>query len=185
MLGQVLKSNISKVVVQRNAFLLFGVGMLISNFVLVLCVLYKTEKIILVPPQINKTFWLRGGEVSESYIEEMSVFLVDLLLDQTPANSSYKREMLLKYVDSSRFNEMQNKLMEQENYINENDISTDFNSVTITVDAEKKISKIDGDLITYVADKKISSERVSYLLGFEMVGGKLFLSNFEKERAGE
>jgi conjugal transfer pilus assembly protein TraE len=182
MLKKFLDNNITQVIKQRNSFLLFGLGMFITNVILASSILMQSEKIILVPPQIDKTVWLRGTEVSEEYLEEMSIFLIDLLLDQTPSNSAYKRDMLLKYVDSSQYNVILQRLLEQEEYMREHEVSTDFSPISIKVDAGKKEAVIEGELITFVADKKVSNEKTSYLLSFEVKGTKLYLSGFKQEK---
>ena len=83
-----LQHNVTKFLSQRNG-LLVVVGILaLSTVILSAGYLYKSEKIILVPPHIKKTLWVQGGEVSQEYLEEMGLYVAKLLLDLSPGSFS-------------------------------------------------------------------------------------------------
>ena len=70
---------------------------LLISVVSVLSVL-GTERTIVVPPNISKTFWVTGTKASADYLEQMGSFIAWLILDVSPASIDWKRDMLLTYV---------------------------------------------------------------------------------------
>lgn len=179
MLQSILASHVSNVARQKSIYLIFAFVMLLLNVSLVTAMLIREDKVIIVPPEINKTFWVTKSSTSREYIEEMSVFLAYLMLDQTPSSVAHKREMILKYVSSEYYNALFQKLTHQEEYISANDISTKFSLQEIKV--KENASTITGELSHYVADKMIEKAQVTYKLTFEYSGYRLLLSSFKKE----
>ncbi|MDZ5762757.1 Type IV conjugative transfer system protein TraE N-terminal domain protein [Candidatus Cyrtobacter comes] len=89
--------------IKKNVLFLISVALLVSNVILSIFVISSKEKIIIVPPSLKEEFSVSGSDFSDSYIEQMTLFFSDLLLDLTPDNIKYKSEILLKYVDSSSY----------------------------------------------------------------------------------
>lgn len=179
-----MNSQVLKMIKQRNMCLIFGIGMLLANILLSFCMLYKTEKIVLVPPEINKTFWISNNAVSEGYLSEMAVFLSGLLLDQTSISSKVKRDILLKYVSSEFHNSFYSKLLKQEKYIKESDLTTKFSLKEIEADVEAGKVIVTGEMRSFVAMEELKKEIVSYELSFESRGFRYLLNGFRQLREG-
>ena len=61
-------------------------------------VLQKTlgmEKTVIVPPAIDKSFWVSGNEVSKSYLEQMAYWYAGLALNVTPSTGEYQKQLFL------------------------------------------------------------------------------------------
>ena len=177
MLQDYVNTTVRKLLQQKHFLIILTMVLAFSNVLLAFGLLGKSEKVILVPPEINRSFWVTNSKVSDEYLQEMAVFLVDLILDQTPESARIKREMLMKYVSSSYHNALFEQLIKQEEYITQNDVSTEF-VLKEAVPVNGAI-EITGEIITYVATKQLSRELVKYLVEFEYKG-KLLLSKFEK-----
>lgn len=180
MLQDYINIQVPKILKQRNLSLVFGVSMLFANILLVFGILNKEQKVILVPPEINKTFWVTNKQVSKEYLEEMAVFLSHLLLDQSPTSSKHKRDMLLKYISPSYYNELFGRIIKQEKYLYQNNISTRFSIKEIEVDSKQNQVFIVGDQENYVADKKVGTVSASYKISFEYKGARYLLTEFIK-----
>lgn len=177
MLQDYVNATVKKVIQQKN-FLIILTGVLaFTNVLLAFGMLSKSERVILVPPEINKSFWVTRTKVSDEYLQEMAVFLADLILDQTPESAKVKRDMLMKYVSAGYHNALFEKLIKQEDYITQNDVSTEFVlKEAVPVNGAVEIT---GEVITYVASKQLSRALVKYTAEFEYKG-KLLLSKFEQ-----
>lgn len=158
--------------------LVFGMGMLCANLLLSVGLLNKQEKVIFLPPEINRSFWVTNKGASSEYLEEMSIFLIGLMLDQTPASSAVRRKLLLRYVSPSFYNDLYQRLTRQELEITEGNISTKFSPQTI--EANKDNVTLTGELSSFVADKLVSKEQASYELKFEHRGVKYLLTEFRR-----
>ena len=154
--------------------------MLFANILLVGGILNKEQKVILVPPEINKTLWVTNKEVSKEYLEEMAIFLSHLLLDQSPTSSKLKRDMLLKYISPSYYNALFGKIIKQEEYLSQNNISTRFSIKEIEANSKQNKVLIVGEQENYVADKKVGKVSASYKMSFEYKGARYLLTEFKK-----
>ncbi len=57
-----------------------------------------TEKTVIVPPTIERPFWVKGAETSAEYLEEMSRYLSTLVLNVTPKSIDANIDIFLRYV---------------------------------------------------------------------------------------
>ena len=48
------------------------------------------ERVVVVPPSINKTFWVESERVSAEYLEQMAYFLLQLKLNVTPQSIDHQ-----------------------------------------------------------------------------------------------
>ena len=172
--------QVFKMMRQRNMSLIFGLGMLFANIVLGFVVMFKTERVILVPPEINKSFWITNKNVSPEYLEEMGGFLVSLFLNNTKHSVKYNRETLLKYVSPKFHNILVGRLQEQEKYMSSNDLTTRFSIHEIKTDEDTNKVILTGELKSFIARKEVKKELVSYEMTFEHRGFKYLLAAFNK-----
>ncbi|MBM3610924.1 MAG: type IV conjugative transfer system protein TraE [Alphaproteobacteria bacterium] len=162
------------VIQQRNLLALLCLGLLLSNIILVS--LSGNSHVILVPPEITKTFWVDREEVSPEYLEQMASFLVHEILDVTPQSASRQRDLILKYVAPSFYNAFRKRLLKEEELLQKEQASTSFKITQITID--QKIT-ITGIMDHYVASLKVKSAQETYEMTFIYKGGRLLLSSFE------
>jgi type IV conjugative transfer system protein TraE len=65
--------------------------------------LLGTVRTVVVPPSINKTFWVTRDKASSEYLEQMGSFIAWLVLDVTPASIDWKKDILLGYVEPEQY----------------------------------------------------------------------------------
>lgn len=164
------------VIQQRNLLALLCLGLLISNIILAFRVLSDNSHVILVPPEITKTFWVDREEVSPEYLEQMASFLVHEILDVTPQSAPRQRDLILKYVSPSFYNAFRKRLLKEEELLKKEQASTSFKITEITID--QKIT-IKGIMDHYVASLKVKSEQETYEMTFIYKGGRLLLNSFD------
>ena len=74
---------------RRNRGLGLAVGTLAAGQILALVVILNllgTVRTVVVPPSLNKTFWVTRDKASNEYLEQMGSFIAWLVLDVTPAS---------------------------------------------------------------------------------------------------
>jgi conjugal transfer pilus assembly protein TraE len=161
---------------QRNIFaaltiLLALVLVLMSTFLF-----FKHERIVIVPPTIEKEFWVDGKQVSPTYLEQYGYFLGQLLLGKSSQSAPSQRNILLRHTDPSFSGLLRNKLVEEEEVLKKQNASYTFYPVSITANSERHEVLIEGDRVFYVSGKQVSSEREAYLLSFKFSGSRLLLT---------
>src|SRR5690606_15531655 len=98
MLRNVWNQNLESVQKQRNWVVAFALVMLLGNILLIAKVFYHRERIIIVPAYLKQSFWAEGEVVSKEYLEEMTMFFANLVLNVTPESMEYQSKVVLKYV---------------------------------------------------------------------------------------
>ena len=165
---------------QRNIAIIIGMIMLGINGVLSLSILGKREKTVIVPAYLKQTVWTQGELVSASYIEEMSRYFSELLLDSTPDNYKYKRDVILRYVAPSYHNIVEKQLIEEEQKMRKSNLTTDFVIKKIIVNEKNYQGLVVGNLVKYVAGQRVSESEEKILIKFGYESGIMMVREFKR-----
>lgn len=180
MKAEVYMENIRKLLAQRNTSLLFAVGLLISNLLLGTKLLFHSEKVIVVPPEVRREFWIDGGIASSSYLEQMSLYFVKQMLDMTPESAGGARNILLRHVSPTYYSSLSKKLLEQEKYLKDNSITTIFFPKSVKADAKNQVVEVIGQIKQMVGNDLVKEEQSTYRLKFEYNGVRFLINSFGK-----
>lgn len=175
------KTAIDQLTADKRAWQKVGVFSTLTAFFLgaMLLVIGKgTEKTILVPPVVTKTFWVDGSQVAPEYIEQMSVYFAQLALNGNPANVLYQHNTLLQHVTPSAHGALKAELGVAADKLQRDNASQAFYPYEVTV--RKNTAKMLGRLVTTVGDKVTSNRDVAYEIEFTYEGGRLYVSSFKE-----
>ncbi|MBN9565454.1 MAG: type IV conjugative transfer system protein TraE [Alphaproteobacteria bacterium] len=167
---------------QRNSLLAVVACLAIANLVLVVALVKSNKTIVLVPPSITKELSFRGSSPSESYLEEMSLFFISLILDNSEASFPFKSHLILRYTSPEYYNLLKKELLDaQERYKNEG-LTTHFRPTEMKVDVPNLLVTITGEMNSFVASIKVTSVKQTYCIGYTFQNGFLSIASF---KAGE
>ncbi len=138
------------------------------------------EKTVIVPPEINKSFWVTGNTVSKDYLEQMAYWYAGLVLNVTPTTSEYQRQQFLRYATPADNGRLAAEMTARMEFLAKNTASTQFSAESISVDESLMKVSMAGNLSTFVGDKRISTKRVMYVVGFKYLNGRLYVSEFKE-----
>ena len=178
----VLKKQMGKLVGQRNSFLLFS--MVLSVAVILLCCLlcFKKERVVIVPTS-GISFWVEEGQVSNSYIEKMGIYLADLLLNRTPVDVERRNQILLEHVHPRVYHDFKKLLRQERDWVVGKGQSFFFQVENSRVENGAFI--VEGESHLFLGKDKgnliSQKERKKYALQFECQNGKLLLTSVKKE----
>ncbi len=164
-------------------FLRLTVGMLLIVIIIMGFTLLKTmslEKTVIVPPTINKSFWVTGDTVSKDYLEQMAYWYAGLVLNVTSTTGEYQRQQFLRYATPADSGRLAAEMTARIDFLAKNTASTQFSAETINVNEDLKKVAIVGNLSTFVGDKRISTKRTSYVVGFKYLNSRLYVSEFKE-----
>lgn len=170
--------HLSDLKVQRNILLGICSILLSINAIQSLCLVFRRERVIITPPQMSQGFWVEGNQFSPQYLEEMALHYAHFLLDVTEKNILYQGEILLRYVIPESYGVFKSKLLEDEKNLKKNALSTRFCPVESKISPHQLAVEITGDLMSYVADKRVSTVRETYQLRFQNRSGRLLIESF-------
>jgi conjugal transfer pilus assembly protein TraE len=164
---------------QRNVLAGLSVVLLLVVVLQTLLLFFKSEKIIIHPPELKESYWVEGNRFAPSYLEEMAAYFAHLLLDVNETSFPYQSEIVLRSVDSRAYGTFKTKFLEDLERIKRNNIATHFALSETTINPKNLVVELTGELLGYVAGKKISQARETYKVTFRAFKGRLFLSGFD------
>lgn len=167
---------------QRNVLIAISLLMAIGVIILSSFLFLKQERIIIVPPVIEKECWVDSNNVSPTYLEQLGLFLGQLLLGKSSQSAASQRSVLLRHADPSYSGALKQRLIEEEEVLRKQNASYVFYPIDIKVDTAQMSLTLIGDRLLFVAGKQVSSEREEYTLYFSLLGSKMLLKGITSNR---
>lgn len=173
----------TKVGISR-AFQLMLAGFMTSTLLLALHVTLHTDRdrVIMMPPQMDKTFWVDREGVSPEMMQDMGIFLVQLAYDVSPSSIEYQSKALLKYATPEAFGALQKAANVAAARMQEDQSTTVFNPRSYVVDQEPdhKAVAFLGELKTYVTDNLVSTRSIAVMVKFKFDNGRLYIAQMKE-----
>jgi conjugal transfer pilus assembly protein TraE len=133
------------------------------------------ERVVVVPPSINKTFWVESERVSAEYLEQMAYFLLQLTLNVTPQSIDHQSRMLLQYAAPAAYGELRSALTTAAERVKRDGASTVFSAQDLAVDANAQRVGVRGLLTTFISDRRVSEVSKGYVIELQYAGGRIYL----------
>jgi conjugal transfer pilus assembly protein TraE len=136
------------------------------------------EKTIIVPPVVSAAFWVKGSEMSPSYLEAMARYFANLALTFSPTSILGQKDVLLRYADPAAHGALDAKLTEDADRVQHQKISEVFYIARTRVRAAALEVALSGDLVTYVGEQQTGLVHTTYVIRFTDRDGQLFVAAF-------
>ena len=134
----------------------------------------NNQKIVILPPKVDKEFWVAGNVVSKAYLEQMGQFVAFYLFNVDRNTAKTSIENILTYVEPKFYGEVRKMLHEQAEYIADNNIARVFYPSTIDV-SQKGIIKVIGILKDLIGNKVVNSRQVELTIGYKIKQGRFWI----------
>jgi conjugal transfer pilus assembly protein TraE len=160
-----------------------AVAMLSGGLLLALVVILNilgSERTVLTPPTIEKTFWVSKDKASASYLEQMAGYMSWLILDVTPASIDWKKSTLLEYVDPSTDGAMRMRQDLESARLKQMNATTYFLPQQFVANEAQQSVVVRGKLRTQVNGADTSVDNKAYLVEFRFAGGRIHLAAFKE-----
>ncbi|WP_068637795.1 type IV conjugative transfer system protein TraE [Thauera butanivorans] len=146
---------------------------------------FGRERTIVVPPTVERSFWIEGGTVSTEYLEQMSLWVASLVLDVTPSNVAYKNELLLQFVAPSAHGTLKEAGELAAVRLKRDNASTQFDLETMRTDTKRLAALMSGKLETYINGQRVSSITRHYLVAYRIASGRAYITAFKEVPHGD
>ncbi len=168
---------------RRNRWLAGTVATLTVCLALSLATVWSligTERTVIVPPGLNKSFWVTNSKASSDYLEQMGSFVAWLILDVSPATIDWKKDALLGYVDPEEYGAMKTRQDLEAERIKRLSASTYFLPQQIVPSEDTQSVVVRGRLRTQINGQETNSDQKAYLVRFRYAGGRIHLQTFKE-----
>lgn len=166
---------------QRNVLLVTTVLCAASLLIMSAFLFQKRERVLVVPPVVDRSFWVDSQGVSSSYLEQFASYMAQLLLSNSPRSAGYQRKAVLEHTSPSFYGALRARLIREEELLMKEQTSYAFYPISIEVDAESLEVCVNGKRELLAMDSKVSTEEESYILQFCYQGGRLLLCALSRE----
>lgn len=172
---------------RRNRALVIAVATLAAGHVVALVVILNllgSVRTLVVPPSINKSFWVERDRVSSEYLEQMGSFIAWLILDVTPSSVDWKREILLGYVAPDQHGAIKTRQELEAARLKRINASTVFLPQQLVPSEDAQTVTVRGRLRTLVNGQETSNDVKAYLVEFAYAGGRMHIKAFKEVANG-
>lgn len=138
------------------------------------------QRTVIVPPTIEKTFWLSSQTGSKEYLNQMAAFVGWLILDVDPSTVDWKKDLLLDFMAPDDHGAMRAQLETGAERLKRMNASTSFLPQQLNVDAERLTVTLYGRLRRQVNGQETGREAKAYLVTFTFAGGRIHLHSFKE-----
>jgi len=168
---------------RRNRTLGISVGLLAAGHVLALAAvlnLLGAVRTVVVPPSINKSFWVTRDKASGEYLEQMGSFVAWLVLDVSPSSIDWKKDMLLGYVEPDQHGAMKTRQELEATRLKRINATTSFAPQQLVPSEDAQSVVVRGRLRTLVNGVETANDLKAYLVEFGYAAGRVHLRTFKE-----
>jgi conjugal transfer pilus assembly protein TraE len=169
---------------RANRVLSAIVGALSLTVLLCLVVIVSivgSDRTVIVPPNIDRTFWVTKEKASREYLEEMASYVAWLVLDVTPTTVDWKKNVLLNWVAPDQHAAMKAKMDIEAERLRSNNATTFFLVQQLAADEARQSVVVTGRLRRQINGADVSEpETRSYLAQFQYAGGRVHIQSFKE-----
>lgn len=151
---------------------------LLCNIILAAFIFNGDRQTYIIPAHFNKEMLLSNKRLSISYLEEMSVFYLDLLLGLNEGNINHHSSLVLRHIHPSFYQQISKFLEEEKKRYQEYRLSTYFKLTKLDIDDKNLLANASGILTSYYGNTGKSSDLVNYRIEYDYSGGVLTIKNF-------
>lgn len=132
----------------------------------------KSVRVQLVPPEINKSFWVDGKRLAPEYIEQMGEYIVLKYASVSPATIDANNALILKHVHPAVFGDLSVRFKASATKLKQDSVARYFFPKEVRISEQNQAAAFIGLVETWIGDKKMPNpELKAYLVAFQYVGG--------------
>lgn len=140
-----------------------------------------SERTIITPPTLEKSFWVSHDRVSAEYLEQMAGYFQWLILDASPASLEWKTREVLKWTDPASYAEIKVAMELAGKRLKETNGSTTFAPSQLITNEKDQTVVIVGQLRKRINGVDVGGgEQSAFKAAFSMKHGRVHLASFNE-----
>jgi len=150
--------------------------LVISNIYLATKMSSAGKRVTIIPPVVEKGFWVEETSASKEYLEQMAEFFVTYVLTATPKSIDAKIINFERYIAPGSYGIIRNEMISLAKKMKKNNISQAFLPDRTVFQKQEVV--ISGILKRFVGTVETSSENKNYKIGFIVRNGEIYVNSF-------
>ncbi|MDR0453806.1 MAG: type IV conjugative transfer system protein TraE [Deferribacteraceae bacterium] len=140
---------------------------------------YKNQKVIVLPPKVDKEFWVAGNTLSSSYLEQVAFYLSDRLLTVSPATVRASFDTIIGFAEPSMIKLLRTSLSEQADTIIREKIFQVFYPAAFASDTQKRTITVKGTIKRFSGNVYQSEAESVIIFEYTVLEGRLYITSIE------
>ena len=141
----------------------------------------REDKTLLLPPYGPEKYELSARSAGASYLEDMTVGILNALLTMTPETTDFGRRVLLRVADPRLRGALEARWSKVVGEVRKRKITTAFYPRTLRADVDAQAVVVRGDFVTFLGESFSAAEPRTYRLTYRTVAGRLWLTDLALE----
>jgi conjugal transfer pilus assembly protein TraE len=163
----------------KNVFLILAVTIVILVYAIMK--ISSIQRVVVLPPKVDREFWVSGNEVSTSYLEMVGYYIADRVMNVSPGNADSSYDYILPFLstDPDIVKTIRTTLKTQAEAIIKDDIYQSFYPRDVNIDQEKKCFTVSGTVRRGTGNIYIGSGTGSVNICYTINYGKFTITKLE------
>lgn len=138
------------------------------------------SRVVVLPAEPSKSFWMDDKTVSPEYLEQMSSYLVQLALNNSPETFEHNMTQLLKYADPEKRGDIELMLLKQGRQMKSSNSSTSFIPQSVEVLPRSMKVAVSGNVRQFIGNVLTSTTQKCWTLQFRYAGTRLWVQSMQE-----
>jgi len=139
----------------------------------------STQKtVIVVPPKVEKEFWVSGNTLSRAYLEQVAIYLADSLVSVSPqtVDSAIDRIMPFLTTEPQQLKEIRGEFLLYAKSVKDNDWYQVFYPMKVIINDKHQKIAVQGMLRKMTGDIYVGQEQKTVEFTYEIRDGRLYIT---------
>jgi len=164
-----------------NFYIIIALALVIITQTIVLVVTVSNKTIVILPPKVDKEFYVVGNTLSKSYLEQVAFYLSDRILSVSPTNANISFEIVAPFL-STNIDEQQvikKTLKEQAKLVIAENLFQSFYPNKFFVNEKDSIMSVTGVLRKFIGDMFVQSKEQKVDYHYKIKSGRLIITGVD------
>lgn len=140
----------------------------------------KYQKVIIMPPVMEKKFEISGKSVDEEYVRQFSRYIIGLLITYSPQSVKGQYNEILLHTYPGSYSKFKKKLDDTIIDIEKLSVSSVFYIQSVKVDTSKQTISIGGIKRQFSQDHRVFDGKSNYQITYTVVDGRFYVVDFQE-----
>lgn len=138
---------------------------------------YTSKTVIVLPPRVDREFWVSGNTLSFSYLDQTAKYLADRILSVSPANVDSSLASVYPFLttDPNQLKAIRDSLIAYSNSIKQNDLWQAFYPLRTLLDEKNQKIAVEGILKKTTGNVYVGEEKKTIVFAFEVQNGRFIV----------
>lgn len=164
-----------------NFYIIIALALVIIVQTIVLIVTVNNKTVIVLPPRVDKEFYVVGDTLSRSYLEQVAFYISDRILSVSPTNANTSFDAIAPFLSTSIDEQrvIKTTLKDQAKFVIAENLFQSFYPNKFFVNERDSIMSVTGILRKFIGDMFVQSKEQKVDYHYKIKSGRLIITGVD------